>query len=734
MPDSFMPQMDEAIQRCREDRPPQCQAACPFGLDIRMLTQRISRGSFDYAYKAYRNAVGFPDIVARLCPAPCASACIVDGQPLQLPRLERAVVEYAKHKRPNRYNVPRKDKRIAVVGGGLSGLALALRMAEKNYALTLFEQEQQPGGTLKDLLPADIYLADIERQLEFARPEIMLGRRISSLDDLAGYDAAYIATGADGDDFGLLAKPRPGFFPGGSLLGSDKMTALAGALAAVDALELWLTTGAFKPQAAHPPAGRARSIAPSCGMYEQAEAQDEAARCLQCRCDSCQANCELLAYAHKQPKRFKDEIDNTVYPKNVDGHGKTVKRLMAACLDCGRCAETCPEQIDFRAFIHHGQELLRQKQQTPPAFHDFWLRDFAQASGAEAALTIAPASADADAQPNTVFFPGCQLGASDPRYVQAAYELLRQSDAHTGLWLDCCGAPAYWGDGNEQHQRHLQHIQRQWQELGRPRLILACPTCRRMFAQFLPQIPCDFFYQLPQVQTWAAAKNGAGELAVFDPCASRAYPGLQQAVRQLAQQAGYTLHELSTAGAEARCCGYGGQGAIAEPHLAEYIRERRLALSDLPYLTYCSNCRDIFALGGKQALHLLDILFDLDDGCRPAPLWSERRDHRRRLKAHYLPEATQPAANGVRLLIADELRRELSAAYILEEEIAAVIEHCEASGERLRDLQSGHYFGHLRQGCLTYWAEYSPEANGCYTLHDAYAHRMSVEQEAGHER
>ena len=49
-----------------------------------------------------------------------------------------------------------------------------------------------------------------------------------------------------------------------------------------------------------------------------------------------------------------------------------------------------------------------------------------------------------------VFFPGCQLGASDPRYVEKAYaSLAEEAGLSCGLILSCCGIPARWAGMEE---------------------------------------------------------------------------------------------------------------------------------------------------------------------------------------------------------------------------------------------------------------------------------------------
>jgi hypothetical protein len=81
------------------------------------------------------------------------------------------------------------------------------------------------------------------------------------------------------------------------------------------------------------------------------------------------------------------------------------------------------------------------------------------------------------------------------------------------------------------------------------------------------------------------------------------------------------------------------------------------------------------------------------------------------------------------LRITPDLRQKLNDAYLLEMDIAAVIEHCERSGRKILDPVTGNFCGHLLIGNMTHWVEYRPVAEGGFELVNAYAHRMRIEGE-----
>ena len=115
----------------------------------------------------------------------------------------------------------------------------------------------------------------------------------------------------------------------------------------------------------------------------------------------------------------------------------------------------------------------------PPSAHDFALRDMAFSNSEKFAL--------ARNQPGTqtslyAFFPGCQLSASSPEYVENldAYlsEQLPEAQAKgVGLILRCCGAPADWAGRTDLFQAAQAEFMAEYEKMGRPKLVLACSSC-----------------------------------------------------------------------------------------------------------------------------------------------------------------------------------------------------------------------------------------------------------------
>ncbi len=251
--------------------------------------------------------------------------------------------------------------------------------------------------------------------------------------------------------------------------------------------------------------------------------------------------------------------------------------------------------------------------------------------------------------------------------------------------------------------------------------------------------------------------------AIFDPCSARNEDDIQASIRRLADSAGISTEELPE-GDKHGCCGFGGQGSMVEAGFTKYIADKRIGLSNAPFLVYCSNCRDIFRDNGKQAIHILDVLFDIDpDDARRQPNVTERRINRVMLKEKLLNRIwseemdMKPEKQKYTLVMTPDTLAKADRQRILEDDICNVIDHAEEIGRRTLNPETDHYKAYREIGAITLWVEYSdgiPEgaeglvnidgspcgapdspdtaaAEGTIrTIHNVYTHRMQIQLEA----
>jgi NADPH-dependent glutamate synthase beta subunit-like oxidoreductase len=750
-------------QRCIQEEAPECEAACPLHVDARALAGSMAQENWAEAWKTLRRHLPLPGILGRICDAPCRVRCRRGdvGDPIDIGGLERAL---AAHTDPTPLKLPPilpKNKSVAVWGSGLSSLTLVWDLARKGYALTLFEPAATLGGHLLATHPNRLSTAVIADELAaFER----LGVTIQLNSDLTvdaflsaemDVDARFLGLeGMDGADRERLDRIENLFYGGASdqSAHSPVWQAAEGRWAATT-IDRYLqkvslsagrekegpyTTRLFTriddivPLPVVQPADAAEG-------YTLDEAVREAKRCIQCECLECVKVCAYLAHYKGYPKVYAREIYNN---DSIVMGARQANKMINTCSLCGLCERVCPEEFAMQDLCLEARRQMVTKEKMPPSAHEFALLDMAFSQGPAFALARQDPDLDtAKASSAHLFFPGCQLCASTPQTVFDVYAYLRRKlKGGVGLMLDCCAAPAHWAGREEPFRQALTRLAEKWQGLGKPKLVVACSTCLKVFKEHLGDIPVTSLWEtlvttgLPQRDPNPAVPN---VLAIHDPCTARYAASVQQAVRRLAADLGVSVEELPLSGETTECCGFGGLMQNAHPEVAELSRRHRAALSRSPYLAYCGMCRDNLKAAGKPTVHLLDLIFPpkgrSNPADRPRPGWSQRQENRARLKERFLTELWKEsppemaAYEKIRLQMAPEVAELLEHRRILVSDIQKVICHAETSGEKFRHQASGHFKAAHMPYKATFWVEYAREEDAdTYTIYNAYAHRMTV--------
>lgn len=187
--------------------PSPCHAACPVNGDIAHWIGRARERDFRGAWEILTRNNPFPAVAGRVCHHPCETACNRQGydEALSICKLERHVGDLGLAQGWS-YPAPaiERSERVAIVGGGPSGLSAAYHLRRRGYAVTVFEAQPQPGGLMRDGIPAyrlprDVLDGEIARILALG-VEMRCGETIDSPQAFArlreSFDAVYVAAGA----------------------------------------------------------------------------------------------------------------------------------------------------------------------------------------------------------------------------------------------------------------------------------------------------------------------------------------------------------------------------------------------------------------------------------------------------------------------------------------------------------------------------------------------------------
>lgn len=152
--------------RCMECGVPFCQSGmmiagmasgCPLHNLVPETNDLVYRGKWKQAYDRLAKTHSFPEFTSQVCPALCEAACTcnINGEPVATKENERAIIEKAWEEgwvTPQKIPV-RTGKKVAVIGSGPSGLAVAQELNRRGHEVTVFERRDRIGGLLRYGIP-----------------------------------------------------------------------------------------------------------------------------------------------------------------------------------------------------------------------------------------------------------------------------------------------------------------------------------------------------------------------------------------------------------------------------------------------------------------------------------------------------------------------------------------------------------------------------------------------------
>jgi len=209
----------EEAERCIMCTKAVCIAGCPVSIDIPRFIKYLLVRDLDGALRVINESNLFPSVCGRVCPqeSQCEAQCVVGKnkkepmEPVAIGRLERFVGDNARGSKVAPPRFERTLGRVAVVGSGPSGLAVAADLARYGCEITVFEALHVIGGVLQYgipsfRLPRDIISREVENLKDLGvkfETNKVIGKTFSlpQLMEQMGYDAVFIGAGAGAPSF-----------------------------------------------------------------------------------------------------------------------------------------------------------------------------------------------------------------------------------------------------------------------------------------------------------------------------------------------------------------------------------------------------------------------------------------------------------------------------------------------------------------------------------------------------
>ena len=216
---THLPKEKQQLQgaRCMECGVPFCQAGmdlcgmtsgCPLHNLVPEWNDLVYTGNWQQAYNRLKKTNNFPEFTSRVCPALCENACTCGlyGDPVATKENEYAIIENAYEKGYAAPHPPkvRTGKKVAVIGSGPSGLAVADQLNKRGHLVMVFERHDRIGGLLMYGIPnMKLEKRIINRKIDVMKAEGItfvtntdIGKDIKPAKLLADFDRVVLCCGS----------------------------------------------------------------------------------------------------------------------------------------------------------------------------------------------------------------------------------------------------------------------------------------------------------------------------------------------------------------------------------------------------------------------------------------------------------------------------------------------------------------------------------------------------------
>jgi putative selenate reductase len=182
-----------------------CEKGCPISQDIPEYVRLVGQGKHLEALRVITEKNPVPHITGTICSHPCMSKCTrnfcdesVDIRGMKLQAAESAYQSLLKEIKVGDKN----GAKVAVIGGGTTGISAAYFLAKEGMDVTVFEKRDTLGGIVRHVIPEfRISTKSIEKDVELISKlgvNVELNAEKTSIDELRkeGFKYVVLAIGA----------------------------------------------------------------------------------------------------------------------------------------------------------------------------------------------------------------------------------------------------------------------------------------------------------------------------------------------------------------------------------------------------------------------------------------------------------------------------------------------------------------------------------------------------------
>jgi len=185
-----------------------CVEGCPARIDVPGFQIALKNGNIEEGLKINFEKLPFVGVCGSVCPHPCEDNCVLDDNkgPVATRHIKRYISENSQNYK-EMLGIVQNDlgghPKVAIIGGGPSGLSTAFYLSINGIQVDIYEATDKPGGMMVHGIP-DFRLSrntvrkETEHVLSYGAHiyyNKKIGRDVKFEELMEKYDAIYIAIG-----------------------------------------------------------------------------------------------------------------------------------------------------------------------------------------------------------------------------------------------------------------------------------------------------------------------------------------------------------------------------------------------------------------------------------------------------------------------------------------------------------------------------------------------------------
>ena len=322
-------------------------------------------------------------------------------------------------------------------------------------------------------------------------------------------------------------------------------------------------------------------------------------------CGKCIEKCHMLKYYKISPKTYFEEVKKYTY---ID------PEIPFSCNMCGDCKIVCPKNIDLAsAFYAMRIEILNSNEGISPI------------SGHKAVLNhqklsfskiFSSSNKMAPSINNYGFMAGCSLSSYSPKLVKKTFNHLNTTLGNVQGVLTCCGKPTIDIGKIDDFNSRYNILKNEFENLGVNKVITACQNCYNVVKENSKDKEVLSLWELFPIIGLPKSQINIGKdskltFEIHHSCPTRHNVNIKNGIKWIIEELGYNLIESNDDIEKITCCGMGGMAATSNNELAKETMKKKASQYKADVLVvYCASCKDAMNIGGKESIHILDLIFN----------------------------------------------------------------------------------------------------------------------------